>query len=235
MDKGILYGVGVGPGDPGLLTLKAVETIRQCPVVAAPRTPRGGTAALDIAREAVDIGGKEIVFLDFAMRRDPAVRAAAHRVSVERLRPHLDAGRSVATLALGDVSLYASFRYLADRLRREGYAIRMVPGVPSFCAAAARLGTSLTDMTTPLQIIPDGAAVEPDLTRPGTVVWLKSGAGLGQILTRLDAAGRLADVAVVQRCGMAGERVFRGRQCLEADSAYFSLVILKGKAERDDA
>ena len=231
MNKGVLYGVGVGPGDPGLLTLKAVDTIRKCPVVAAPRT-KNGMVALDIAREAVDISGKTVLPLDFAMSRDAAARAASHRKAAAALRDILDAGESVAMLNLGDVSIFASFRYVADILSPEGYAVRMVAGVPSFCAAAAALGTSLTDMETPLRIMPDASIPEDSrLDGPGTTIWMKSGKRLPELLATLRARGSGEEVAIVQNCGMPDQRIYRGLG-EEIGDGYFSLVIVKRGGER---
>ena len=144
MKKGVFYGVGVGPGDPELLTLKAVHLLERCPVIAAPRTKSGEMLALDIASAAVDLGEKTIVPLYFSMERDKAVQHAAHVDAAEAVRPYLDAGQDVAMLNLGDVSIYATYVYLMEILGEQGYEPVMVPGVPSFCAVAARLGVSLT-------------------------------------------------------------------------------------------
>ena len=139
--KGTFYGVSVGPGDPELLTLQAVRLIRKCPVLAAPQTSSGQMLALDIARSALGkaLDGKTIVPLHFAMSRDPAVLAASHKEAVQAVRPYLDAGQDTAMLNLGDVSIYATFGYLQCLLEAEGYPTAMAAGVPSFCAAAARL------------------------------------------------------------------------------------------------
>ena len=156
MKKGVFYSVGVGPGDPELITLKAVRTLERCPVVAAPQTKNGEMLALSIARQAVSLEGKTVVPLHFTMSRDKAQQHAAHLAAAQALRPHLDAGRDVAMLNLGDVSIYATAAYLADILAADGYETRMVPGVTSFCAVAARLNTSLTGIDTPLHIVPGG-------------------------------------------------------------------------------
>ncbi len=230
MGKGVLYGVGVGPGDPGLMTLKAIETINKCPVVAAPRTRGGGMVALDIAKGAMDLNGKIVLPLDFAMHRDAGVRAASHRVAADALRAHLDKGESVAMLNLGDITIYASFRYIADILGAEGYAIEMIPGVPSFCAAAATLGTSLTDMELPIRIIPDGNGFPESLHERGTTVWMKSGSNLPALLRRLDEAGLGEKAMLVQNCGMPNQRVYPSLADAEIDNGYFTLVIVKNGA-----
>lgn len=231
MPKGVLYGVGVGPGDPGLLTLKTVEVITRCPVVAAPRTPGGAMTALDIASAspAVDLSGKTILPLDFAMSRDARECSALHRPAADALRPHLDAGVSVALLNLGDVSLYSSFRYVADILGPEGYPVEMVAGVPSFCAAAAALNTGLTDRATPILILPDTDAPSDTLPPDATRIWMKSGRRLPALIADLAARGELADTMLVQNCGMKGERVLRGLEGEEVGDAYFTVVIRKGR------
>ncbi len=233
MSKGILYGVSVGPGDPGLLTFKAAETIRLAPVVAAPRTRDGTMVALDIARGAVDLADKEILPLDFAMSPDPDARARLHETAAGLLRTHLDAGRTVAMLNLGDVSVYASFRYVADILTAQGYEIRMIPGVTSFSAAAARLGVSLTDMRKPLYIIPDGGSMDETLIdHAAGFVFMKSAGNLSALLDLLDRRGLLEQASVVQNCGMATERVFPSAAGANIAPEYFTVVLLKKEGEK---
>lgn len=231
----MLYGVGVGPGDPGLLTLRAVEVIESCRIIAAPRTRNGGMVALDIVRKALDLSGKEIVPLDFAMSRDAGERADSHAKAAERLRPFLDRGEAVAMLNLGDVSIYASFRYIADILGPEGYPLEMISGVPSFCAAAALMGSSLTDMETPLRIVPDGTGEVGDLAEAGTTVWMKSGRNLPELLRRLSEAGVAERTVLVQNCGMPNQKIYHGVAGAAIETAYFTLAILKngaGEAEQ---
>ena len=141
---GTFYGVSVGPGDPELMTLQAVRCLENCPVIAAPQTPKGGMLALDIAKGAVELSGKTILPLRFAMSLDPAVQKAAHIEAARAVKEYLDAGQDVAMLNLGDVSVYATFGYLQEILEAEGCKTVMLPGVTSFCAAAARLGQSLS-------------------------------------------------------------------------------------------
>ena len=119
---GTFYGVSVGPGDPELMTLQAVRRLENCPVIAAPQTPKGGMLALDIAKGAVELSGKTILPLRFAMSLDPAVQKAAHIEAARAVKEYLDAGQDVAMLNLGDVSVYATFGYLQEILEAEGEA-----------------------------------------------------------------------------------------------------------------
>ena len=230
MKKGVFYGVGVGPGDPELLTLKAVHLLERCPVIAAPRTKSGEMLALDIASAAVDLGEKTIVPLYFSMERDKAVQHAAHVDAAEAVRPYLDAGQDVAMLNLGDVSIYATYVYLMEILGEQGYETVMVPGVPSFCAVAARLGVSLTEMNTALHISPGGAALGEALDLPGTKVLMKSGRQMPAVLEALKTKGTLGNSMLVQNCGLPGEAVYPDLSKAvpgEDSMGYFATVIVK--------
>ena len=138
--KGMFYAVGVGPGDPMWMTREACGVLEACPVIAAPQTASGEMLAFSIAQGAAELGGKTVLPLSFAMSRDAAVRAEGYARAADAIAPELDAGRDVAMVNLGDVSIYATAYYVLDELRRRGYDTRMVPGVASFSAVAAALG-----------------------------------------------------------------------------------------------
>ena len=135
----MFYAVGVGPGDPMWMTREACAVLEACPVIAAPQTASGEMLALSIAQRAAELGGKTVLPLSFAMSRDAAVRAEGYARAADAIAPELDAGRDVAMVNLGDVSIYATAYYVLDELRRRGYDTRMVPGVASFSAVAAAL------------------------------------------------------------------------------------------------
>ena len=229
--KGTFYGVSVGPGDPELMTLQAVRLIRQCPVLAAPQTSSGQMLALDIARKglAEELAGKTILPLHFAMSRDPAALAASHEKAAAAVRQYLDAGQDVAMLNIGDVSIYATFGYLQRLLEAEGYPTAMAAGVPSFCAAAARLNVPLTGgMDTPLTIAP-GGWTDRVLETPGTKVLMKAGRQLPALLDTLRQADMLKKSALVCNCGLPDEQVCpdlsRGQP--QVQPGYFTTVLVK--------
>lgn len=228
MAKGIFYGVGVGPGDPELITLKAVRCIERCPVIAAPETKGEKTLALDIARGAVDLAGKTILPLHFLMTRDPAALERSHRAQAERIMEQLDAGRDVAMLNLGDVSIYSTFSYLLAIITQAGYEAQVIAGVPSFCAVAALLQQSLTEMSRPLHIIPAGHdGLAESLALPGTKVLMKTGKALPAVRAALKEQGLYEKASLVQNCGLPTEKVCRTLDEAEDGVGYFTTIVVK--------
>ncbi len=229
---GICYGVGVGPGDPELMTLKAVRVLEACDVVAAPQTRQGSTLALDIARGAADLSGKEVLPLPFAMSRDAQAREAGHAQAVDAIAARLAQGKDVACVTLGDVGVFSTFAYLAEGLRAQGFEVRVVPGVTSFSAVAARLGEGLTEMDEPLHVIPAAAcADELDalLDLPGTKVLMKSCGSLPQLVEALGRRGELGRVALVANCGLPDELVCRDLTDFDPQKnpGYFTTVVVR--------
>lgn len=227
--RGTLYGVSVGPGDPELMTLQAVRRLQACPVIAAPQTKSGQMLALEIARGAVNLEGKHIVPLQFPMTRQRSILQAAHAAAAETLRRYLDEGQDVAVLNLGDVSVYATFGYLQQQLQPLGYTTVMLAGVPSFCAAAARLNQSLTSgMERPLTIAP-GSAAETVLEQPGSKVLMKTGRQLPQTLERLAVHGKLGQSAMGCNCGLPQEEVWPDLSQYDPERpvGYFATILVK--------
>ena len=209
--KGICYGVGVGPGDSELITLKAVRVLTRCPVIAAPQTRSG-----------------EILPLTFTMSQDKAVLQASHEAAADAVQAHLDRGEDVAMPNLGDVSIYATWGYVMQVLEGRGYETVMIPGVPSFCAAAARLNATLVSWGSPLHIIPVGKGpVAPLVEQPGGKVLMKAGRGLSEIAQALGRTGQLDRAALVEDCGLPTERVWTDWDRLPQDVGYFATVIVK--------
>ena len=224
MSKGVLYGVGTGPGDPELLTIKAVRTIESCPVIAAPQTADGVMVALDIVRGAVDLTGKTVIPVRFSMTRDLERRAAEHASLVRELVAHLDAARDVALLNLGDPSIYATFQRIAPDVRACGFEARAIPGVPSFCAVAAALERDLT----PLHIVPGGYDdVRRAIGWPGTKVVMKARRSLADTKRILREEGAFDGAELVEDCGLPGERVYRSLDDVPDRGSYFSTMVVR--------
>ena len=229
---GTCYGVGVGPGDPELLTLRAARVIGACQVVAAPQTRGGATLALDIAAQAVDLEGKDIIRLPFAMSRDAGERQRMHEESVGLIAEQLAQGKDVAVLTLGDPGFFSSFFYLADDLRDRGFAIEVIPGVTSFSAVAARLGEGLTEMDEPLHVVPSAACVEyidEVLDLPGTKVLMKPCGRLGELIEALERRGELPCASLVADCGLPSEHVCRDLASFDPAEhpSYFTTLVVK--------
>lgn len=227
--QGIFYGVGVGPGDPELLTVKALRVMDRCPVLACPQTKSGEMLALDIVRQAMDVSGKTILPLHFTMSRDETVQRAAHKKAVDEVCRYLEQGQDVAMPNLGDVSIYSTYCYLMELVRERGFETQMVAGVPSFCAIAARLGISLTEMNSPLHIAPGSYDLEEALHWPGNKILMKSGRQMPGVLQAIEEHARLDKSAMIQNCGLPDERVFSNlaQETPKESTGYFATVIVK--------
>ena len=228
MKKGIFFCVGVGPGDPKLMTFRAAETIRSCPVAALPSSGAAENAAQTIAAEFLE--GKKLLYCDMPMIRDKAKLEEAHQACARQIQNELDQGRDVAFLTLGDPSIYATPMYLHHILRDQGYETRMIPGVPSFCAAAAALDVSLCEGGEILQIIP---ASYPDaqqaLRAPGNKVLMKSGRSMKTVKEQIDRSR--FDAMAVECCGMEQETIHRSLDTVDETSSYFSVVVVKERVD----
>ena len=137
MKRGILYGVGVGPGDPELLTLKARRILSEADVIAVPDKGAGEKTALNIVKDYIQ--DKPLHTCAAPMVRDQAVLDRVRDSIAAELCGLLEEGKTVAFITLGDPSIYSTYLYIHRRVLAAGYEAKMVPGVPSFCAVAAQL------------------------------------------------------------------------------------------------
>ena len=228
----MFYAVGVGPGDPAWMTRQACDVLGFCPVIAAPRSASGEMPALEVARGAVDLSRKSIVPLKFTAARARSARNAEYVRAASSIARVLDAGLSVAMVNLGDVSICATAYDVLDELRRRGYATQMIPGITSFCAVAAALGTSLTDRDSPLHIYPDETGnLDMALELSGTKVLMKSGKAIGETAAALSRHGLAEDSAMVADCGLPTQQVFETMTGLPEKISYFATVIVPDSKE----
>jgi len=224
--KGIAYGVGVGPGDPELMTLKACRLIRENRVIAVPGKEPKEAVAYKIAVQAVpELADKELVAIEMPMVMNREKQLEAHRAGARQIAEYLDQSENVVYLTLGDSTVYCTFTYLQTILEAEGYRTELVNGIPSFCAAAARLNIPLMEWNEQLHVIPAAHKTDVKLDQPGQYVLMKSASHMKEIKERLKESGR--SVQVVENCSMPDEKIYRSVDEIPDDAGYFSLIIAK--------
>jgi precorrin-2/cobalt-factor-2 C20-methyltransferase len=231
-----LTAVGVGPGDPELLTLKAVRALSEAATIFTARSTKNGhSLALDIARPHIK-SDAPVVELAFPMTRKPAVLAAAWQANAEAVLEVSRRGEPSVFLTLGDPSTYSTFGYLRRTLKalEPDFPVRVVPGVTSYAAAAALCNQVLVEGAENLAIVsgiddPEGmkAALR---SCPAAVIMkaYRSYPAIRQVLMDLDLMDRAMFVSC---CGLDGEALCRELPPPDAELPYFSLILVRGKGE----
>ncbi len=223
---GILYGVGVGPGDPELMTLKAARLIRETEVIALPGTAAEETVAYQIAVQAVpELSKKTLVPVAMPMTHDKEEMRRNHDKAADLLEIYLAKEENVVFLTLGDPTIYSTYLYVQKRIADRGYETCLVSGITSFCAAAARTGTPLVEWNEQLHIIPAVHRLDHSLDLPGNYVLMKSGKKMGQVKEILRKSQK--EVVMVENCGMKEEHIYRNVDEIPDDAGYYSLIIAK--------
>ena len=232
MAEGILYGIGVGPGDPELMTLKAARLLKEADLIAAPGKDVRETAAFRITAQAVtESGEKELLPVEMPMVVDREVLEEAHRAGAKLLEDHLAAGKRIAFIILGDPTVYSTFSYLERRVRADGFRTEYVSGVTSFCAAAAALRVPLAEWQEPVHIIPAVHKRPGELLYPGNCVLMKSGRRMKEVKEYLREQDRAVWMGV--NVGMPGETLYRSLEEIPDEAGYFALIIAKEIPEED--
>lgn len=230
MSAPLLTGVGVGPGDPGLVTVKGVATLRGADTVFVPVAADGRPGyAEGVVLAHVDPA--TVRRLEFVLGDDPAAREASWDAAGRTVAQALQPGRSVAFATIGDPNLYSTFTYLADTVRRllPAVRIRTVPGITALQDLAARSGTVLAEGTQRLALLPFTAGSQrlaAALADYDTVVTYKGGRHLPRVREVIAEAGRLPEAVFGARLGLHGEEV-AALPDSDADPApYLSTVIV---------
>ncbi len=227
--QGKFFGIGVGPGDPELLTYKAVRLLREVDVVAVPVAgPDKKSTAYRIAERF--IGDKcRVLEIDFPMTHDRIKLEKAWEAGRQVIRATLNRGESVAFLTLGDPMLYSTYIYLFHHLQQDGCPVFTVPGVNSFSAAAAAAGIPLTFGDEKMAILPGTAAMEiseEELAGFQTYIIFKVANCYSQVVETLERVGLLRGSVLVINCGQPGERIVNDLKSVLGDKlSYFSLII----------
>ncbi len=227
--QGKLYGVGVGPGDPELLTLKALRLIKENEIIAVPGKDIRASVAYQIVKGAYeDLDKKTLIPVAMPMTKDPQVLKANHDKAADQVEDYLREGKNVVFLTLGDTTVYSTYLYVHKRILERGYEAEIVSGITSFCAVAARLNMGLVEADQPLHVIPatyKAQEMDEILELPGTKVLMKTGKKMKQVKESIEKSGQKA--VMIENCGMPSEKIYRSAEEIPEDSGYYSLIIVK--------
>lgn len=224
--SGILYGVGVGPGDPELMTLKAVRLIQENNIIACPGLVARETVAYKIAIQAEpSLSQKNLLSIHMPMTHDQAKLEQSHNLAASTIEAFLEKGENVIYLTLGDPTIYSTYLYIQKIVAAHGYQTELVSGITSFCAAAARTNTSLVEWNEQLHIVPAVHRLDHELNIPGNYILMKSGCKMEQVKEILARSGK--EVTMVENCGMENEHIYQGIEEIPDNTGYYSLIIAK--------
>jgi precorrin-2/cobalt-factor-2 C20-methyltransferase len=238
MKPGKLYVIGVGPGDPELLTIKGLRILNGISCICVPKgREEGSSLALSIVRKVVDLDNKEIIEAYFPMRK---TRESVHGVeldakwaeTVRTVSDRLNKGADMAFITIGDPTIYSTFFYLYDRLIESdpNVDIEIVPGVSSITGAAARAKISLGLADEKIAVLPATYVgnLRETFEKFDTIVLMKVHRVFGKVIEILDDMHLASKAVYVSRAGMEDEKIVRDIKALkEEDMDYFSMVIVR--------
>jgi precorrin-2/cobalt-factor-2 C20-methyltransferase len=234
---GKLFVLGIGPGDPELMTLKAARILKEVSCIVVPKgREEGSSLALSIVQKSLSLDGKEIVEAFFPMKKTMGNEKEdldqQWNQTVDAVLNRLDRGIDAAFITIGDPGIYSTFFYLYDRLlqQRPSLAVEIVPGISSINAAAAQAGMYLGLGNGRIAVLPANYldSLQETLEKFDTVVLMKVNKVFGAVKEMLIRMNLAAHAVYVARTGMPDERVHRDiTKVREEDLNYFSLIIVR--------
>ncbi len=230
-ELGRLYGLGIGPGDPELLTLKAHRILTTVPVIAYPTMENGKVLARAIVAGFIRPDQIEIPMpLPFSVERSSQ---PYYDIAAEKIAEHLTAGRDVAVLCEGEPMLYGSFMYLFQRLAGR-FPTEVVPGISSTMASAAMLGAPITFRNDVLSIMPatlDAETLRDRLAVVDAAVIIKLGRHFAKVRTILDELGLLDRALYIERATQPTQRIVAIAEVDPAEVPYWSLILIPSQTQ----
>lgn len=234
--QGTLYGIGVGPGDPELITLKAASILRRVPVICVPKGRRDSESyALSIVDGLIDRDRQEVLEIHLPMTKDRQLLEAHWRTAAEQIVTRLEFGHDVAFATEGDPSIYSTFIYLHRliRLQHPEFRVEIVPGISAINAAAAAAGQALVDGAERLAVLPaiyEAESLVAVLEQFDAVVLLKVSRVFDEVLDALEKVDLTHMAIYVRRCGSLEQEIVRDVRRLRGQELdYLSLVIVRKK------
>ncbi len=238
--QGTFYVVGVGPGDPELMTLKAVRTLEKCDVWFVPSAfKHGESMALSIAGGEVETDGKTVLAHHFPMKQvhrgqSPEAEVSnAWRDAAETIISYLQSGRDVAFPTLGDPAIYSTGFYVCETLEKIGrpFKVEIIPGVSAIGASSAVTAMPLCLGDEKLVVIPatfEDSEIEKVLQVSDTVVFMKVHKVMAQLVKLLDGLDLLDKAVLVERCSLGDQKIWTDiRQAVGKEIHYFSTIIVR--------
>lgn len=228
---GTLFGVGVGPGDPELITLKAVKVIQQADIIITPTTEiNKNSLALSIIQDYIS-SSTEVIEQYFPMNYDKEELTGAHQLNKNEIVSLLDFGKKVVYITLGDPMLYSTFIYIFNLLKDTQYPIEIIPGITSFCDCASRSKMPLAVGKEILRIVPATNKIEEldkAIQSNDNLVLMKVYRNLDEISKKLIDSGYQNQSVLISRSGLKDEKIYYDLSQLDdQQKEYLSTIIAK--------
>lgn len=227
--KGKFYGIGVGVGDPDMITLKAVKVFKELDVVVLPEAKKKeGSTAYEIAKEFLkqDV---EFVFVEFPMLKSVEARKEFREKNANEIKKYLDKGKTVGFLTIGDPMVYSTYVYILEYLD-SSYKIETVPGITSFTDISSRFNFPLVIGEESLKIISLNSKTDivKEIESADNIVFMKVSRSFEKLKEALKNTGNLENIIMVSNCGKESQSVkFNIENLNEDDIPYFTTLILK--------
>ncbi|MFV0498540.1 MAG: precorrin-2 C(20)-methyltransferase [Bacilli bacterium] len=226
--KGKLFGIGVGAGEADLLTIRAVNTIKKCDVIAVVANGES-KYAFNIVKEYLT--NKVVQECEFSMSPNLDTRMESRKKVFKQIRKLLDNGNDVGFLTIGDPTIYSTYMYVHKMINDVGYETEIISGIPSFIAAAGKLNISLCEGEEQLHIIPaskmSSEQIKTMMELSGNKVIMKSARNLGNVVENLKASED--NIYVVKNCCLEGEEIYQNLGTIEdlEKLGYLTIVLVK--------
>lgn len=235
--KGRLYGIGIGPGDPGLITLRAAEVLNQVDTIFTPKGNEDGESFARSIIEKVISGQKDFVDLTFPMTKDKKILNRYWRLAAGKIAKEVVNGKQVAFVTIGDPFIYSTYIYLLKTLERDfpEIDVETIPGISAFNAAASRAGFPLAEGDERLAILPvtkNLGGLREAFKKFDTVVLMKVGSKLDKVARLLKELKLIKKAVLVSHAGLKNEKIIHNLASLKDKKAgYLSIIIVRSKRE----
>lgn len=232
--NGKLYGVGVGPGDPELLTLKALRVIKEVDIILVPGKTSNARPDESIAYTIIQgvypkISERHVKTISMPMTKDKDELEKIHEIGAKEVSDLLKDGKEVAFITLGDPTIYSTYLYIHKKILEMGFDAEIISGIPSFCAVAARLNIGLSEQAEQIHIIPASYDAQEALKLPGTKVLMKAGRKIKDVKKYLLNSN--SECLMIENCGLEDEKIYKSVEEIPDDSGYYSIIVVKQSKE----